>query len=127
MRTFFLIALGGAIGALLRFIVTELTTKLTGIAFPWGTILVNLAGCFVIGLLWGIFNDFEPGNNARLFVFTGILGAFTTFSSFALENFNLFRSGDIQLLTFNIAINNILGIALVFAGFYLSSFLFIKR
>ncbi len=74
--------------------------------------------------MWGIFNIFDLGHNTRLFVFAGLLGAFTTFSTFALENFNLWRSGELQMAVFNISISNIIGILLVFAGFYISSILF---
>lgn len=120
MSGLFFIAAGGAIGAVLRFLISEMTVKFAGLAYPWGTIFVNLAGCFIIGLLWGIFNVLELDNNTRLFIFVGLLGAFTTFSTFALENFHLFKSGDIFMLVLNIAISNIVGILFVFAGFYFS-------
>ena len=121
MHTLLLIAAGGAIGAVLRFLMSEMTMKITGY-FLWGTILVNLTGCLFIGLMWGLFTALDLGNNVRLFVFIGLLGSFTTFSTFALENFNLFKSGDIHLLVLNVSISNIAGILLVFTGFYISKF-----
>jgi len=123
MHTLILIAVGGAIGSLLRFTITELVVK-TGFSMPWGTILVNLTGCFIIGLIWGVFNTLEIGYNTRLFVFVGLLGSFTTFSTFALENFHLLRNEDIPFMVFNISISNVAGILLVFAGFYISKILF---
>lgn len=124
MQGILFIALGGALGAILRFSVAEIVFKITGISFPWGTIAANLIGCFLIGFMWGIFNTFDLGNNARMFVFTGVLGAFTTFSTFALENFTLLRDNNFSLLTLNIGISNIAGVFLVFAGFYMSKLLF---
>ena len=126
MTNFLVIAAGGAIGAILRFLMCEATFKITGIAYPLGTILVNLTGCFFIGLLWGVFSVFEVGNNTKLFIFTGLLGAFTTFSTFALENFYLIRNGEIQQFAFNVLISNIGGILLVFAGFYVAKILAYK-
>ncbi|OGI01352.1 MAG: hypothetical protein A2Y25_02530 [Candidatus Melainabacteria bacterium GWF2_37_15] len=120
------IAAGGAIGAILRFLMCEATFKITGIAYPLGTILVNLTGCFFIGLIWGVFSIFEAGNTTKLFIFTGLLGAFTTFSTFALENFYLIRNGEIQQFAFNVLISNIGGILLVFAGFYVAKILAYK-
>lgn len=121
MHSLLWIALGGAIGTLLRFLVTKMTVKVAGFPLFWGTIAVNLTGCFVIGLMWGIFNSFNSGHDIKLFVFVGILGAFTTFSTFALENFHLFKSGEIHLLAFNVVVSNIAGVLLVFTGFYISS------
>lgn len=126
MQGFLLIALGGAIGAVLRFLITGMAAKITGVDYPWGTIAVNLTGCFLIGLVWGVFNTVEVCNNTKLFVFTGLLGAFTTFSTFGLENFHLLRNGDLPLLAFNVSISNLAGIFLVFAGFYVSKILAYK-
>lgn len=122
MQGLFLIAAGGAIGALLRFLMTESTYKITNLTAPWGTIAVNLAGCLIIGIIWGLFDVFPAGNNTKMFVLVGMLGAFTTFSTFALENFNLLKTGAIPMLVMNISVSNIAGIMLVFGGYYLSRF-----
>ena len=114
------IAFGGAIGAMLRFGVINITYKFLDINFPWGTIFANLIGCFVIGLVWAILDVFEAPKNLKLFLITGLLGGFTTFSSFALENFNMFRAGEIKFVAANILISNIAGIFLVFVGYYLT-------
>jgi len=83
---------------------------------PWGTLVVNLSGCFVIGLLWELSEAVAISPNVRIFTFIGVLGGFTTFSSFALENRNLLSDGEIAYAAANVAISNIVGIALVFAG-----------
>ncbi|OGH99390.1 MAG: hypothetical protein A2039_09375 [Candidatus Melainabacteria bacterium GWA2_34_9] len=115
-----LVALGGALGSVLRFGVNIITYKFFDINFPWGTIFANLTGCFVIGLIWAILDTFDEPKNFKLFLITGLLGGFTTFSSFALENFNMFRAGEIKLVAANILISNIAGIFLVFVGYYLT-------
>jgi CrcB protein len=89
---------------------------LLGTGFPWGTLVVNLIGSFLIGFLWQLFANVPVPPNMRLLIFTGGLGAFTTFSTFALESFNLFRDGDFELGMANVLISDFLGIALVFVG-----------
>jgi len=120
MIAILLIALGGAIGSVLRFGVITLTYKFLDIHFPWGTIFANLIGCFCIGLIWAILDTFDEPKNLKLFLITGLLGGFTTFSSFALENFNMFRAGEIKLVAANVLISNVAGIFLVFVGYYLT-------
>lgn len=86
---------------------------------------VNLLGCFTIGFLWNIFENFAYSPNIRVFIFIGILGAFTTFSTFGLESFNLIREGEIKYAVLNILVSNIAGLALVFIGYIASKYLFI--
>ena len=117
MTKYFLLAAGGAIGTVLRYSLSGLTYRAANSVFPWGTLCVNLAGSFVIGLLWGIFEIQNLSSNMRTFIFIGILGGFTTFSTFTLESLNLFRDGEIRLAVTNVLASNIMGLALVFAGF----------
>lgn len=117
-----LIALGGALGSVLRFGVITLTYKFLDILFPWGTIFANLIGCFCIGIIWGILDTFDEPKNLKLFLITGLLGGFTTFSSFALENFNMLRAGEIKFVAANIIISNLAGVFLVFAGYGLAKY-----
>jgi len=111
------IALGGAIGTLLRYGVSGLTYRYTGPGFPWGTLAVNLIGSFVIGVLWSLFDVTAVGPNVRIFVLIGVLGGFTTFSTYSLECFNLLRDGEMGLALCNVVASNVLGIALTFFGF----------
>lgn len=120
MTGILLIALGGALGSVLRFGVITLTYKYFDIHFPWGTIFANLIGCFIIGAVWAFLDAHDMPKNFKLFTITGLLGGFTTFSSFALENFNMFRAGEVKLVAVNVLISNIIGILFVFAGYYLT-------
>ena len=123
MTKILLLAAGGAIGTLLRYSLSGLTYKFINGTFPWGTLFVNLAGSFTIGLLWGFFDIENLSSNVRNFIFIGVLGGFTTFSTFALENFSMFRDGQFKLAFSNILASNIIGIMLVFAGFLLSKYI----
>ncbi len=111
---------GGALGTLLRYVVSGLTYRLLVGAFPWGTLMVNLVGSFLAGCIWGLFEMKDISPQARAFVFLGLLGGFTTFSTYTLETLNLFREGETKLALLNVAASNILGLALVIAGFVLS-------
>lgn len=117
------ILLGGAIGTYLRYAVSGYSYKLFSWIFPIGTLAVNLLGSFVIGLLWGLFEATNLSPNIRVFLFIGILGGFTTFSSYMLETLNLYRDGEVKLAIFNLMANNILGLIMVIGGFFLSKLL----
>lgn len=112
-----LIALGGALGSVARYICSGLDYRWSNGVFPVSTLLVNLLGSLAIGFLWGMFERAAVSPNARLFVMIGVLGGFTTFSTFALENFNLIRDGELKIALWNIGLSNVVGIALVFVGF----------
>jgi len=120
MLRFFVIALGGAIGTLLRYIVGGLDYRFSGGVFPISTLVVNVTGSLVIGFLWGIVDRFAVSPNVRLFVFIGILGGYTTFSTFSLETFNLMRDGEYRIALMNVILSVILSIGAVFLG-YLAS------
>lgn len=110
------IAVGGAIGALLRYGVSGLAYNLFGETFPWGTLSVNLLGCFLIGLLWQVFEQTTLSPQLRALIFVGGLGAFTTFSTYGLESLNLLRDGQVRLSLLNVLGSNVLGISCVFLG-----------
>ena len=96
----------------------------TGSGFPLGTLLVNLTGSFLIGLFWGVSEKAVFGNpNWKIFIFAGVLGGFTTYSTYGLESFNLLRAGKPMLALANILLSNIFGIALVGLGFLVSRYL----
>jgi fluoride exporter len=120
MLKFLLIAFGGAIGAVMRYIMSGIDYKFSQGVFPVSTLAVNLLGSLFIGFLWGLFEAVVVSSNIRMFIFIGILGGFTTFSTFALENFNLIRDGERSIALINIMLSNVLGIGLVFIGYGLA-------
>jgi len=120
MLRFFVIGLGGAIGTLLRYIVGGLDYRFSKGIFPVSTLFVNVSGSLVIGLLWGMVDRFALPPNVRLFLFIGLLGGYTTFSTFSLETFNLMRDGEYRIALINIILSFVLGIAAVFAGYFIS-------
>lgn len=107
------IVTGGAIGTVLRYGASGFISKYFDGVFPWGTLVVNLIGCFLIGLVWEISANVVVAPSWRAFVFIGLLGAFTTFSTFGLETMNLLRAGEIKLALVNICYSNGLGFVLV--------------
>jgi len=114
----FIVGLGGFIGSALRYLIGGWAQGLSkSLDFPYGTLTVNLIGCFVIGLLGelaearGIFTS-----EMRLLVFIGLLGGFTTFSSFGNDTLNLARSGQMLNALTNVAVNLIFGLLLVWLG-----------
>lgn len=115
------VALGGAIGSAGRYLTSLAVESRTDSNFPHETLAANLVGCFLIGLLWGYFERKPISNEFRLFLFTGILGGFTTFSTFARENIQFFKAGEpLSALTY-ILTSNFFGLCLVALGFYLST------
>jgi len=120
MIKFAYLALGGASGAILRYWISGLPYKIYSGVFPWGTLIVNLAGSFLIGFFWGLLGRENISTNVRSFLFIGLFGSFTTFSTFAFESLNLIRDGNIKLALINMIASNVFGILLVFAGFLLS-------
>jgi CrcB protein len=116
-KNLFLIAMGGAIGSMARYLCQKWFYENYPHTFPWGTFMVNLLGCFLIGIIYEISEKSSVLTpQARLLLITGLCGGFTTFSTFAFENMNLLRSGDtIYFLLYTIA-SVVLGIAAVFAG-----------
>lgn len=112
------VALGGALGSVSRYLLGSWTQTLSkSIDFPYGTLTVNLIGCFAIGFLAHLAEThgaFTP--EARAFIFIGILGGFTTFSSFGSDTINLFRDGETFNALLNVGANVIVGLVLVWLG-----------
>ena len=117
INTIAAIAAGGAIGALLRHGVNITALKLLGHGFPYGTLTVNILGSFIMGALVVTFAHlWQPSEFLRIFLITGILGAFTTFSTFSLDFANLFERGEYLGSTIYLSASLILSIAALFGG-----------
>ena len=95
----FLVAIGGAIGSVARYKTVLWTTQqLASAVFPWGTFTVNVLGCCMIGVMAGVSERFDLiSAEARLLLFTGLMGGFTTFSAFGLETVQLMRKGELLI------------------------------
>jgi fluoride exporter len=115
-----LLLAGGAVGTVSRYAVAGMTHKYYIGTFPLGTLMVNILGSLIIGFLWGIWETANISSNLRTFIFIGILGGFTTFSTYSLETLNLFRDGEVKMAIINILANNILGISMVILGFFVA-------
>ena len=116
------VTLGSALGGLLRYAITRLTLTLS-ISFPFGTVLINVLGSFVIGYFGTLTlqsGKYPASDNLRLFVMVGICGGFTTFSSFSLQTFDLMRSGGWGRALANVVLSVVLCVGAVAAGHVLA-------
>jgi CrcB protein len=123
MSTYLWVALGGALGSVARFWMTNAVAALTGPRFPWGTILINIVGSFVIGLfafLTTPVGRFPASFDMRAFVLVGICGGYTTFSAFSLQTLELARNGDWLAVAGNIVLSVVLCLAAVWSGYALA-------
>jgi fluoride exporter len=117
------IGLGGAIGSVLRYAAAHWLYRSIGDGFPYGTLAVNVVGCFFIGLLMALLEDrFLVQPNLRLFVTVGILGGFTTFSTFSFETIALVRSGDMFLAATNVVLSVLLCLSGTWSGVLLGKY-----
>jgi CrcB protein len=118
MVTLLWVGAGGFVGSVLRYLVSGWVQRsMGGVGFPWGTLVVNVVGCFVIGGLSYLADSrgfFQ--SDTRLFLFVGVIGGFTTFSAFGNETMNLLRVGQVLGALANIAMNVVLCLAAVWLG-----------
>ncbi|AUC09707.1 fluoride efflux transporter CrcB [Agrobacterium pusense] len=120
-----LVAAGGAIGSVFRYLVGVWSVRLAGVNFPWGTLTVNVVGSFLIGLLVELVaRRLNASMEMRLFLVTGVLGGFTTFSSFSLDAVSLYERGALGLSAVYVLASLSVSIAAVFAGLALGRNLF---
>jgi len=122
--TYLFIALGGAIGSVARAAVSDAMVRLTGPFFPWGTILINITGSFIIGLFAALSvsgSRYGLHGDARAFVMIGICGGYTTFSSFSLQTFDLLRDGKPWAALGNVGISVLMCLAAVSLGYALAA------
>jgi CrcB protein len=114
------IAAGGAIGSVLRHFAGVGALAFFGTAFPYGTLFVNVAGSFVMGVIVALFAHLgNPSQEMRAFLTVGLLGGFTTFSSFSLDAATLYERGQVGMAGLYIALSLILSLAAIFAGLFI--------
>ena len=111
------IGVAGFLGAVSRYCLDGVVTGVTGAGFPWGTLVVNVSGCFLIGLLTTVLTDrLLPHPDLRVAVTIGFIGAYTTFSTFAYESLRQLEDGAVALATANIIGSVVLGVAAAWVG-----------
>ena len=121
IKNILLVGLGGGAGSILRYLCQRWFAEVYSHSFPWGTFAVNITGCFLIGVFWGLtFRTFDSNEHWKLFLMTGICGGFTTFSAFTLEGVGLLREQKLGLLYLYVAGSVLVGLALTLAGMKLT-------
>jgi fluoride exporter len=117
IKNILFVGLGGGAGSILRYLCQRWIYQVYPHPFPWGTFAVNIAGCFIIGILFAIAEKTSVLTPEwRLLLTTGFCGGFTTFSTFAYENMMLLRNGDTTYFLLYTILSVIIGIVCVFAG-----------
>lgn len=118
---YILIFIGGGLGSIVRFELGQKISRFAGTAFPWGTVLVNATSCLILGLLLNLFEGKGTFHtSARLLLFVGFCGGFSTFSSFTLQTFELMKSGHLILAALNIIMSVVVCLFSFWAGWWLS-------
>ncbi|MBU0519192.1 CrcB family protein [bacterium] len=119
-----ILALAGMAGTLARYSMVGIIQKFNGDAFPWGTLAVNLTGCFLAGLLWAAFEGRWPVSaELRLIVLVGFMGAFTTFSAFVLDTYQLAKAAEWLPAALHFTMQNALGFVALVVGVSLGKLL----
>ena len=117
IKNLLIVGLGGAAGSMLRYAVQRFFQAQTAAAFPTGTLLVNIAGCFLIGILWGLsFRFTAHAESWKIFLMTGLCGGFTTFSAFTLEGIGLLKESKTSLFIIYVTASVVGGLLATFIG-----------
>lgn len=120
---YLMIGIGGAFGAVARYALSTWISQKYLYTFPWGTFIVNILGCFILGVVYVLgVENLMLSTNTRLFIAVGFLGAFTTFSTFSLETLNIIKSGDIKIALINSIGSLVVGLLAVWLGMILTRF-----
>ncbi|MEO6903848.1 MAG: fluoride efflux transporter CrcB [Bacteroidia bacterium] len=115
------VGLGGAIGSILRYLTYLLTAKFYSNAFPLATLIINILGCFIIGLLIGVFeHSIQPNQHLRLLLLTGFCGGYTTFSAFTSENMMLLQTNNYLSALLYIAASIVVSLFAIWLGLSLT-------
>lgn len=123
MKVILLVGLGSFIGGIGRYLVTILIQNRFLSTFPYGTMVVNIIGCFLIGVIYGISDRGTMPSEWRIFLATGIMGGFTTFSSFSNDTVSMLRDSQYWAAFSYVAISVLIGLAATFSGISLIKYL----
>lgn len=123
LKTLVYVASGGALGAVLRYLVTLVMIKWLGGEFPFGTLAVNILGSFVAGFVWGALGESTGSHRTQALFFIGVLGAFTTFSTYALDSLQFYENGQFGWAILNVMANNAGALLAAFTGYALARWL----
>ncbi len=121
IKNILLVGLGGGLGSLARYLCQRWFAEVYSHSFPWGTFAVNITGCFLIGVFWGMsFRSFDSNEYWKLFLMTGLCGGFTTFSAFTLEGIGLLKENKTGLFFSYVAASVLIGLVATYAGMKLT-------
>lgn len=121
IKNLLLVGLGGGLGSAFRYLCQRWFSAVYMHSFPWGTFAVNITGCLLIGVLWGIsFRHFDSNEQWKLLLMTGLCGGFTTFSAFTLESIGLLRENKTGLFFGYVAGSILIGLLATWAGMKLT-------
>lgn len=121
LRSMLMVAMGGAVGSAMRYLTSKVMQDWLPNAFPYGTFVVNLLGCLVIGFLYGLIDQNMLGsNNLKLLLITGFCGGFTTFSTFSHESLSLVQQGHLSYAVLYVGGSVCLGMLMVLIGIKLA-------
>lgn len=121
MKEIIYVGIGGFIGAALRYLISNLTPKIIGNQLPFGTLIVNVLGCLLIGFILGLYTSTNLiSDSMKLFLTTGVLGGLTTFSTFSSETMAFFTAGNYVYGFSNMLLNLIFGFGAVILGRFLA-------
>lgn len=117
IKNILLIGLGGGLGSIARYLIQRWAYTVFSHPFPWGTFGVNVIGCLLIGIFWGIsFKSFDENETWKLFLMTGLCGGFTTFSAFTLEGVGLLKEQKLALFFGYVAASVLIGLLATYIG-----------
>jgi len=117
LRVIILIALGGGLGSVFRYLTAQFVNRFFQLYFPYATFITNILGCFLIGLFLGLLEKNDVTHpNLKFFLITGFCGGYTTFSTFSSENISLLQANQIGTAFLYIGLSVVLGLAATWAG-----------
>ena len=116
MKNIICVALGGAVGSVLRYILSKIVSNCADSPFPWGTFVVNVIGCFIMGVLLGIAAKNNISAELKCLLLVGFCGGFTTFSTFAAESLSLIKGHEFMSVAIYLTFSLWVGISAIWAG-----------